>query len=645
MIKMTLYDLAFRNVKRNFKQYFLYFLSMIVSIVVFFVFRSIATHSELFAIAAQEPRKIKGMFVASSVLLILFISVFVIYSNSFFMKKRKQEIGLYSLLGITKKQIAKMLFYENFIMGFLALFVGMIIGIFLSKYSLLLLLQLMNMDVSLSFELSGDAVWKTTLFFLFIILYTSFQAYLLIYRFKIVELLYGAKKGEKAPKTSWFFALVSLVFLSVGYYLAYYFLEYKLQAEIFLGSFLYLPLFILLTTIAGTYIFFHFFTVFVLQFLRKKRTILYNGMNVVNVSQLLYRIKGNATSLATIATLCAVTICVLGASVSVYFNVEDTERQFHPYSYTYKVGSEKNEKQIDNVLQKYQQKHKVLQDIKIETVLTEGNIHEKEETVGLENGWEMSIISQDTFQKLAKTFHYDGTLSLKKNEVIQLVPKTEEKGEEKKKYAVTFYKNKTVSTLDIIQSKKYPIQNGYTETIVVSNELYHQLKQKGKVETIRIMNVSKDKKAKELTEEMKKYIEVNDFYSGYHDGIGITGVMIFIGFFLGLVFLLATGSIIYFKQVAEAEEDKKQYEMLQKVGATRKEIKRGIQKQIAFYFFIPLILSLLHSFFALNTAKYIFMIIDVRPIFWSAILYILVYIGYYVMTVHSYVKIIIKNKI
>ena len=642
---MTLSDLAIRNVKRNFSNYFLYFFSMIFSIVIYYTFKAIEFNSQI-AKAAETSGKISSAFTASSVLLIVFVAIFIIYSNSFFTKKRKKEVGLYSLLGVRKRQIAKMLFYENMFMGLLALVFGVAIGTLLSKGFIALLFALMGVSMNIHFEIPMQAVIHTAVVFFVIILYTSLQGYRLIYKFKLIELFRAEKQGEKIPKGSPIWAIIGLIMVGTGYYFAYNFITYLKTFSVAL------PLMILFFTVGGTYILFHFFSVMLLKRARNKKSGFYNGMNIISTSQLLYRIKGNATSLATIATLCAVTICAIGISVAMYFNVGNMVKDTFPYSYSYTVKDENTEKKVNDTLQKHKDNNAVKHDMKVEMLTAKGfteRVGEKSVPDKDFEGFDFDVLSVSEFNKFAKDFGYPTNIKVEKNETVKLVSKVTDKfkellGEEEKniKENVKLKTGKEFSTFSIKEEKPYPVQNTFSDTIVVSDELYATLKGNAKAKSIRVIDVENEKKAKELSADLKKQVDVFDFYSAYSQGMEATGIMIFIGGFLGLVFLLATGSIIYFKQLAEADMDKPSYAILQKVGVTNREMKRSIGKQIGFIFAFPLLVAILHSLFALNTAKTLFMILDVKPIIWSALIYAGIYVGYYFLTVRSYYKIVKK---
>ena len=208
-----------------------------------------------------------------------------------------------------------MLFYENMLMGLMSLIIGIAIGSVLSKLFLELLVSMMGLNLNVHFEVPMAAIVDTAIIFFVIILYTSLQGYRLIYRFKLIELFRAEREGEAMPKGSVIMALISVFLIGSGYFLSLMYMKAVKYAD-----FMVVALYILLATVVGTYLLFMFFTVFVLKRARNKKSSFYNGMNMVTTSQLLYRIKGNAKSLATIAILSAVTLTAVGTSVTMYYN-------------------------------------------------------------------------------------------------------------------------------------------------------------------------------------------------------------------------------------------------------------------------------------------------------------------------------------
>src|SRR5690606_8908627 len=327
----------------NVKNYLLYFISMIFSVVIYYTFVSLQYSPEVKK-AIESSDSILNIFIAGSVVLVLFVAIFIFYSNSFFTKKRKKEVGLYSLLGLRKKTIGKMLFYENIIMGGIAVMIGIIVGTILSKLFTLIVLRLLNAPVEVSFGISLDAIVNTFIVFLMISLFTSFRAYRLIYRFKLIELFRAEKEGEKVPKISFIAALTSIILIALSYWLGYQPPTNNIQVLTNLLLFLF-------CIVLGTYLLFRFLTIYLLRLLQNKKTSYYKGTNLVGISQLIYRINGNARTLTMIALLSAVTISAISVGYSFYYTNEKQAEKEAPFSYMHISTSESVDKQIEDVIQ------------------------------------------------------------------------------------------------------------------------------------------------------------------------------------------------------------------------------------------------------------------------------------------------------
>ncbi|EEK72731.1 hypothetical protein bcere0007_27820 [Bacillus mycoides] len=402
---------------------------------------------------------INSVLQSSKVILIIFIAIFIIYSTDFFIRKRKKEVGLYSLLGITKKQIGTMLFCETMIMGGVALVVGILIGSMSFKLFLELLMSLMKLNVPIHFELSIKAIIDTFIVFLSILLYTAWKNSRIIYKFPLIEMFQANHQGERMPKGSVPRAYIGLILMGLGYILAGFFREVvnivrnPIDPMNPIINPIMIPVFILFLVVFGTYFLFTSYTVIVLKKIRSKREIFYSGINIINISQLLYRVKGNAKLLAIIAILSATALTAISTVAAGYY-----------------VG--------------------------------------QSETNG-------------------------------------------------------------------------------------------------------------------------------DFMQLY-------GVALFIGSFLGVIFVLATGSIIYYKQLSEAYANQRYYETLRKIGVTKKEVRKSISKQVSFSFISPLIVGLVHSLFAIPIINNMPIYNIITPILISSGAYCIIYVGYYVLTIYSYFKIVYK---
>ncbi|MGG3447896.1 ABC transporter permease [Bacillus cereus] len=646
---MTLSSIALRNIQRNFKDYFVYFASMIFSIVIYFTFKALQYNSQMEK-AAEGSKKISGAFQVSSVMLIIFVAVFIIYSNGFFTRKRKKEVGLYSLLGIRKRQIGKMLFYENMLMGLMSLIIGIAIGSVLSKLFLELLVSMMGLNLNVHFEVPMAAIVDTAIIFFVIILYTSLQGYRLIYRFKLIELFRAEREGEAMPKGSVIMALISVFLIGSGYFLALMYMKALKYAD-----FMVVALYILLATVLGTYLLFMFFTVFVLKRARNNKSSFYNGMNMVTTSQLLYRIKGNAKSLATISILSAVTLTAVGTSVTMYYNTFTQSKVAAPYSYSYEKKDEELDKKVNAILAEEKANHPVKDQFEIETVPVKGKFEGDKVDFILNLNYTISekyqFMSQSEFNKLAKKIDAE-TVNVATGEAFiydsSYIEGYEFSPQYKGSKAVFQIGNET-KTLTIQGANNTAITNLGELVIVVSDEMYEQAKQAFGTRTVKNIDVKDERNSKVVTEKLAKVMPVGesemvpsfrDFYTGFQMGLEGTGLMMFIGMFLGLVFLLATGSIIYFKQLTEANADRERYVVLRKVGVTKQEMKKAIAKQVSFIFAIPLVIGILHSLFALKGLANLLPFEIMIPLLISIGVYGVIYIGYYFLTVRSYYKIV-----
>ncbi len=641
---MTLFSIARKNIRKNFANYSLYIGSMIFSIIIYFTFVSLK-YDQSIQETTETSDKISSVFNGASIVLIIFVAVFIWYSNSFFVKKRKKEVGLYSLLGVRKKQIGRMLFYENFIMGLIALVIGIILGLFLSKVFVIILMKVMGFKAIGSLAISSQAIVNTVIVFILITAITSIHGYRLIYRFKLIELFKAEQEGEKEPKSSITTALIAVLLVGIGYWLA---LQDILMSEVWRKiGFLVTPILILLTVILGTYLLFSTLTVYLLKLLRKNKKHFWNGINLISTSQLLYRIKGNARTLTIIAVLSATTLTAVGAAYSLYYNNRSNAELINPNSMMFIAKNKNVSKQIDEQIWGAKD-HKIIYHETVPTFIVDVNISNLHNN-NLPDEMEYSIINNKTFNQLAKLQKRDENLSLQGNEAAALEAGYSEGFSPKYVGAsIPLKVNDENEKITFKNLKKYNVLNTPTAgmTIVISDELFSKFASNTKLVNMEVYKISNEEDAKVLTKKIENLLpaEANfsSFYSNYAQGLESTGLIIFIAGFLGLVFLAATGSIIYFKQLTEATLDKDRYAILHKIGVNKKEVKRSISKQILFIFALPLIAGIAHSIVALTMLSKLMQTNLMIPVSICIGAYVCIYIVYYFLTVRNYYKIIIK---
>lgn len=641
---MTPFSIIQKNLQRNLKNYVLYFASMILSIVIYFIFVSLQ-YNDYIVEQTSTAKGIADVFKASSVILIIFVAIFIWYSNSFFTKKRKKEIALYSLLGVPKRQIGTMLFYENLIIGIIALIIGMSIGALLSKVFSMLLLKVMQLSTAISFSISLEAIMHTILIFTVIILITSFHGYSIIYKFKLTELLQAERQGELIPKGSIWTALLGIILVISSYWFALQ----PIFSSIWLDHKIRNMCIILGGSIIGTYFIFRSFTVFLLLGLQKNKTRYYRGINVVSVSQLLARIQSNAKTLTAIALLSAVTLCGIGASYSMYYKNKVMIDKTEPFSFMYVKTDSHIDQQIENTIKN--SNHTVKEKIAIPLIKIKADL----QVNGIlpvdfeRNPKELNLLSESTFNTLADKTNKDIKVSLQNVEVVALdANKSNTFQTEYKNGKAKLHLSGNDYSLQFVGKIQDNILNDslHEFTIVVADKIFSDITKKQEPYMLQAYKVSDDKNTKELTKALQillpKDINLISKYSAYTGVVEATGLVIFAGVFLGLVFLAATGSIIYFKQLTEATIDQDKYIILRKLGVSKQTIFKSIAKQIAFIFILPLTIGSLHSIIALNALSNTLGIDIFIPVLTTIVAYTLIYFAYYILTVKSYNNIVNK---
>ena len=616
---MTLFSLARKNIQRNLSNYFLYIASMVFSIVIYFTFVTLKYNDDLSALK-QSSQQIKGLMSASSVVLLFFIVIFMAYSNSFFMKKRKKEVALYSLLGVRKQKIGLMLFFENLVIGLVSLVLGIGLGFFMSQGLLMILVRLMGYEIVGSLTFSVEALLNTAVIFTILFLFTSLQGYRVIYQFKLIDLFHAEKQGEQIPRASLVAAVLGTALIAFGYYTASSDTSEIWRFFTVLGT----PLMVIGVTIVGTYLLFHSVSVFVLTALKRATSWSWKGLNLIGVSQLLYRIRANAKSLSIIAILSATTITAGGGVFGMYYNAEASVRQMLPNTFMWKG---------DPV--EFSQK-----DVIYHESLSVKNLRVDNEF----SFFEYTLLKESDYNRLAKLQGKDQNLHIAGGSAVLLDAAYDERfshdftGEDfKLKNGDSFHVEKmyTESVLNFIPAGTVLVVND--QEFAATNAEEVKMQAIGLDNDLKQQAVSKDIVKQLSTEQQESFSSVPQ---SYEDSIATVGALLFVGSFLGLVFLAATGSIIYFKILTEAEEDQAKYAILNKIGVNSKQILKTVAGQVAVIFSAPLIVGIVHSAFALLAFSQLFGMNITKPVILWMIAYSAIYFIYYIFTVRSFYKIV-----
>lgn len=601
-------NLAFNNIKKNGKTYFPYILACTGSIIMFYILHFIALNDGLNEMPGGSALKI---ILNLGICVIGFFSViFLFYTNSFLIKRRKKELGLYNILGMEKKHIARVLFLETFFVALISIVVGLLGGILISKLMFLVLLKILNFDVPMGFSISTQSLIITIILFGIIFILTLLNNLREIHLSKPIELLNGGQVGEKEPKTKWILALIGTISLSSGYYIA-------LTTESPLDAMTLFFLAVILVMI-GTYALFTAGSIVILKILRKNKKFYYRTNNFINVSGMIYRMKQNAVGLANICILSTSVLVMLSTTVSLYIGMDDLLQTRYPRDIAIKVNNVSNEdsEMLDNIILEQTDKldisiNNIVKYRYIPFVATQDKnsfISKDSDSSSYNDICKLNIIPLNEYNSLENK-----SITLADNEVLVFTFRGELKDNAIDIFGNEFIIKEHLDNLPIDGMSSAMAINTYY--IVVPNVQTVENFYNSNVENLdNTMNFSYyyafDTEG-EAENEISLVQTINDTINeasitGYAEGVedsreifySVYGGLFFLGIFLAALFLMATVLIIYYKQISEGYDDKERFEVMQKVGLSKKEVKVSIRSQVLMIFFIPLIMSVIHIAFA-----------------------------------------------
>jgi len=582
---MNFREFAAKNVHRNVKAYFAYFLSSSISAALLFSFTMIILHPNLGTIDLPEYL-IKALNI-TTVIAYLFLFFFVFYSVSVFLKSRYKEFGVLYIIGASKKQIQRMISIENIIISSVSALLGIIVGLVFSKILLAVSGKLLGFN-ALEFYLPVKAMIITFIAFVIIGIVISIFCSFIIKEDMVLKLLKGTKKPKTEPKTSTILAITCVVLLTTGYYLSVTSSTQSLAGRI-------IP--VTLIVIVATYLLFSQLTIFIIKILKRNRNLYMKKTSVLWISNLLYRIKDNTRMFFLITITSTVALASIG---SVYAYWRDKEAQIDRsfpqaffFSDIYNNNSKVDEKVdfIEDSLKSEGIKYNKVKD-EMKFIIPKG---EKDQVV---------IIKEDTYKKLSSILYLNAT-NFNENDTILAMPLTKHG---RKNVVLDDIELEGVSNTD-----KRIIPAFYEEVYVVKDEVYESI---GGVKvyfsTINVkdykdtLNISSSYHNKFPQDDVNKYYN-NLLKSGILRATKVGyGVILFSAIFIGLIFFVTTGSFLYNKCYMDVIEDKKKYKQLNKIGLTFKEIKKILNIEIGVLFLFPYIIAVIHFIFAISALKYAF---------------------------------------
>ena len=611
--------LAVNNIKHNRQFYLPYLLTGMLTVAFFYTMLYLNHNPGLdeLPFGAMDVELVLGL---GAVIIGFFSVIFLFYTNSFIMKRRKKELGIYNILGMEKRHLAKVIFLETFFLAVGAIGGGLVAGIAFSKLMCMLLYAMIGYHAEIVFYVSESGVVSTILLFAGIFMLTFIYNLFQIQLAKPVELLHGSSQGEREPKTKKLMAIVGIVTLAAGYYMAITVDNPVTAVLLFFVA--------VILVIIGTYFIFMAGSIAVLKFLRKRKSYYYKKKHFVAVSGLIYRMKQNAAGLASICILSTMVMVMVSTTVCMFVGFDDEINILYPYEINVQTGysevKENVSEQSSDIIQFIEDTGTNVTDSESYSYLNFAMTLEKDSlTIGQKpTNASLYFLTRDNFLRMDHTLT---EADVPKVEVGKILIFREKR----------FQSTKTLrgDQIQILGETFTVQQNGYCKNrsnggaisfmdgvyyIVVDHMQTLQKLQKLAIAEANTENVSAYAYENVLginitgteTEKIACSGNVENYSSGEKYGVvwrrvrgravnrkellALYGGFFFLGIFLGTVFLAVTVMIIFYKQVSEGYEDKERYRIMEQVGMSNVEVKSAIETQIRMVFFLPIVVAVLH---------------------------------------------------
>ena len=682
---MMLFKLSIKNILKSIKDYAIYFFTLILGVAIFYVFNAIDSQTAMLSLNASTKQIIRTMiWILSgvSVFVSIILAFLIIYASRFLIKRRNKEFGTYLTLGMSKRKVSIILFFETLIIGLLSLIVGLSLGVVLSQFMSLLVAHMFEADLkNFAFVFSKQAFIKTIIYFSIMYLIVMIFNTIIIGKSKLIDLLYGSKKCEqvkiKNPYVCTIIFIISVLVLSYAYYMVtggvktLFNGENKILIPIILGS-------------ASTFFIFWSLSGLLLRICTSIKKFYYKGLNSFTLRQISSKINTMVVSVTIICLMLFVTICALSSSLSIknsmnkalndlvpvdvdlykrYYN----KRHFEDLNYTKEEIKNKNSSvretlehynfdldnyfkdiveynifydldgfsfadTLGNTKDMIQKKYPYLYLDSLEQVM---QISEYNKVARLYNKEEFTL-NDDEYMIVANYQNMVGlrNIALKENTEIEILNhKLKPKYKECKDGFVEM--NANYSNLGIILVPDNIIPNIYEKDYSVKDDyiVYNH-----------ILANYKDGKSN-ILEELEKY-ESKDGYlipdydtkeEIYSNSIGLGALVTFISIYLGIIFLIASSAILALKELSESADNKSRFNTLRRIGASEEMINKALFKQIFVFFMLPLLLALIHSIFGIKFCNYVLLLSFgnqslLKAIIMTTIFIILIYGGYFTIT-------------
>ena len=643
---MTLNQLIFRNIKKNLKHYYVYIFALVFSVGLYFSFVTLQFDPAL----DDATSGIRGAAAikSGSILLLAIVSVFLLYANNLFIKRRSKEIGLFQLIGMTKGTVFRILSVENFVLYIGSLVVGVFAGFSMSRLLMIILFKVTGVEDVATLRFSSEALLQTLVVFALIYILILIMNAVFIKRQSILSLFsVTTVTQQRVQKMTMFqvvIGVVGILLIACGYYLST-----QLFKGVILSNYLFTTMVVILASvIIGTYLFYKGSVSFIFNLIRKRKGGYLNVNDVLSLSSIMFRMKSNSLLLMIITTLSALSIALLSLSYISYYSVEKTVERTIPADFTIP-----NSERAMEFTQALEEKNIDYTETATDLITSPVDLSKVMTMPGEVTGDQsyantrMIVISEQTVLEVDveedEVMFINSDPLMEKFMQFQTDQQAIFQGREHS-YDLTFTGTKDLVVLPTRITYNFPVA-------VVDDLVYKQMQDDQDISFTSEFTVYHgvnivQKDELEKANDIFNKLEINIWAgheSKYEGRINLkqsVGITMFIVGFLGLAFLITSGCILYFKQMDESEDEKSNYTILRKLGFTQSDLLKGIQKKQLFNFGIPLVVGLLHSYFAVKSGWFLFGTEMLTPMIIVMLIYTALYSIFGLLSVINYKRVI-----
>lgn len=686
---MMLFKLSIKNITKSIKDYAIYFFTLVLGVAIFYVFNAIDSQTVMLNVSSSTSEIIRLMTTilgGVSVFVSFILGFLIIYASRFLIKRRNKEFGIYLTLGMSKRKISLILFFETLIIGVISLGVGLALGIVLSQLMSILVANMFEADLTkFQFTFSSSAALKTLLYFSIMYLIVMIFNTIIVNKCKLIDLLHGNKKSEKVKLKNPIICTIVFIIAVIALSYAYYLVTDGFGTSPLMNTISGILIPIALGCIS-TFLIFWSLSGLILKIVMHLKKYYYKGLNSFTIRQISSKINTTVFSMTIICLMLFFTICIFSSALSIKNSLSGNLKDLAPvdiqFSKLQQLSDEEEESFSKDIIEDYNTTakdtlqrldvYKYLKEVvdiniyRLEEITLKDSFGDQIEQIGkdyplLAYQDKETLIKLSDYNRLAKLYNKK-ELTLKDNEYVIIA-------NYKMMADIRNISLKNNTKLTINSKNYYPkyqeCQDGFIELsgsatntgviILPDNALegIHPYK------NILAANYQADtKEEKENVEDIVSTIINNHFNKDtllsyntkidiYESSIGLGAMVTFVGLYLGIIFLISSAAILALKELSESTDNKERFNMLRKIGTDDKMINKALFNQIAVFFLFPLLLAIIHSIFGIEFANYILKTMGTESLLSSIILtavfLVVIYGGYFLVTYYCS-KTIIKER-